>query len=127
MKIFGVKAKVHLKFNGEIVDITNIISKRMSIPKFSLESREESPHEIYAFSESTGFEIWLEKSDTLEKYPFSLKFETSLSTKESYENQMHDISPWLARFVSKICEIDSCIYDLETKSYVSFKNGETIL
>ncbi|MEZ5002934.1 MAG: hypothetical protein R2730_07840 [Chitinophagales bacterium] len=123
IQVFGSKAIVYLKHNGGLKSLAKIVSEGLVLPEFYFESDMDPPHQISALCETLGFEIWIEKSDILEDFPFVIKIESKLSFEESFNNQMYDLSPWLARYISKICEIDSCIYDELEKSYIKLTKG----
>lgn len=72
------------------------------------------PYDLVGWFETLGFEAWIEKSNELDGYSFCFKLETMLSMQESFENKMHDLSLWMARFISSVCEIET---------YVSLDDG----
>tara|TARA_Y100000768_G_scaffold377274_1_gene350290 strand:+ start:314 stop:712 length:399 start_codon:yes stop_codon:yes gene_type:complete len=122
IQFYGVKAQVYLKYEGDIENLSQKISLGMILPNFSFDTDMEPPHEVFGYCEALGFEICLRKYMESKDYTYSLTLETELSIKESFNGQMHDISPWLARFISKICEIESCI-EIKNEKF-SFINGQ---
>jgi|SRR6267142_3357309 len=85
------------------------LSKGLVIRDFIIENREDPPHDLMGSAEALGWEIWLEKTDPIPTFKFSLTMNTEDVVKELFRGQMYDLSPWLARFVSKICNVDSLV------------------
>lgn len=109
MEFFGLNAKVYLKYSSRLENLANILSKGLMIPSFFFDTDMDPPHDVTGMCESLGSDLWLEKNSDLEDFSYLLTLETKLSIDESFNNKMHDISPWLARYISKVCEIKSCI------------------
>ncbi|MCG8310271.1 MAG: hypothetical protein MI975_22950 [Cytophagales bacterium] len=124
MEVFGAKANVYLSFNGGIQDLAKTICKGLILPPFSFDTDEEPPHNLSGTCESLGFEIWLEESKEDSRFSYRLKVETELSIEESFNDHMHDLSAWFARYISQICGVKSGIFDMEDESFVIFINGE---
>ncbi len=108
-EIFGAKAFVYLKYDGKLRELADIISTGLMLPAFWFDTDQDPPHEETAMCECLGCELWLKQSDAIQGYTFSIQLETSHCLNESFSNQMHDLSPWLARYISEICEIESSI------------------
>jgi hypothetical protein len=125
-KIFGAKAEVYLKYQGKMDDLANLISKGLILPKIKVEPQEYPPHEPIGMCEALGFEVWIEKSTLISGFHYLIKIETELSLNELVNNQMFDLSPWLARYISKICDINSCIIDSKDQSYIYFEKGNPL-
>jgi hypothetical protein len=96
MKIFGAKASI----------------SGLNAPPFSIGPREDPPHDKLGSVEAFGWEAWLQHSDTIESFRFTLKMETSNSFNEIFNDQMHDLSLWLAKYVSSVCKVDSLASEL---------------
>ena len=107
LKIFGAKAAIPIRYEGDIHTLGAKLSKGLMIPDFNISPREYPPHGIQGTAETLGWEMWLERIETRDEYKYSLRMETEDSFEEIRRNQMHDISPWLARFVTKICKLDA--------------------
>jgi hypothetical protein len=116
-KVFGARAKVFMRYEGEMKELSKKLSKGLILPDFLIEFREEAPYDLTGSCEALGFELWLNKTSEMDKYDFVLEMETELSYDELSLDQMHNLSLWLARFISRIC-------DLETS--VMFENGDLI-
>lgn len=120
MQIYGVKAQVYLKYEGGIEDL----SKRLKIlPNVYFDTDMDPPHEVTAFCEALGFESWLEYSTEVEDFSYSFSLQTELDVDELFNDQVYDISPWLARYIARVCKIESCILNSETMSYFTFDVG----
>lgn len=59
--------------------------------------------------EALGMEFWLNSNDSIPGYTYTLKLSTALSLEEVMNGQMHDLSLWLARFIAKICNIETLV------------------
>ncbi|WP_126973421.1 hypothetical protein [Gynurincola endophyticus] len=109
MKYNGANAKIYLKFKGGIEDLSKIISKGMILPDFYFETDIEFPHNITGHCEALGFSIWLNKLTDDNIFDYTLSIETNMSLEYSYNNLLCDISPWMVRYVSEICEIEAAL------------------
>ena len=114
MDVYGAKGVVYLKYQGNMEDLAKKIAKGMQLPEFYFKSDQVPPHEISGLNESMGFEIWLKSSSLSEEFPFLLKIETGHSDDGIMDNRMHDLSPWLARYVREICEIETDFLDTDS-------------
>lgn len=104
--VFGARAEVFLKFDGRLELLAGTLSEGLVHVPFNVGLREEPPYDSIASCEALGFEIWLEQSSV---GVFRLRFETEHCLEESFHDQMHDLSLWLARYVSSICEVDALV------------------
>lgn len=109
MQVYGVKAKVYIKYFGEMDSLSKIIAEGMILPNFYFETNDEPPHELSGHCETLGFSLWLIKSTEFMDFNYVFELETNESLQESFHDHMHDISPWLSRYLSKICKIESSI------------------
>ncbi|WP_419905902.1 hypothetical protein [Kiloniella sp.] len=108
-EIYGAKALVYLKYDGDIEALVEKLSKSLSIPDFWIDTREESPHELIGLCENFGFEGWLETSEKVEGFAYSFKMETEDSFDEIHTGKMHDLSLWFARFIFNVCKIETFV------------------
>jgi hypothetical protein len=106
-KLFGARALVYLKYDGEIESLGKLLSRGMEIPEIYFDTGEEPPHEVFGMSEFLGFELWLNKSTSVEGFNFEIEVETFLDVKERFEYEMFDLSAWLAKEISRRCEIET--------------------
>ncbi len=76
----------------------------------------EPPYYDFAFCEALGFEIDILPleaitGDELNQVPEGFNFLITISTEncheEIMENRMHDLSNWLSKFLSTICDLET--------------------
>ena len=117
--IFGARAKVYLKFNDDMRSLAKRLSEDLLLPEIYFDTDQDEPHEEFGLCEALGFQLWLLNSD-LKEFSFLLMIETEHSHKEIMNDRMHDLSPWLARFIAEICDIESYIIDPQTQETIKF-------
>jgi hypothetical protein len=109
IKIFGAKASIHMRYDGDIQSLAAKLSSGLMLPDFKIGPREDPPHDVLGSVEALAWELWLERDESIESFQYSLRMETEDAFDEIIGNRMHDLSPWLARYVSKICKVDSLV------------------
>lgn len=107
MQIYGVKAKAYINYSGTIHHLSEIIAKRMILPEFYFETDMDPPHELVGHCEAMGFSLWLHAVTTFTGFNYVLELETNESLQESFHDHMHDVSPWLVRYLSEIAGLES--------------------
>lgn len=122
MELKGVKAQVYIKYEGSVKDLTKKISKIMILPDFSFDTEPISPYREFSFCECLGFELWIENSTKICGYDFLFRLESQLSLEESFYNKIHDISLWLARYLSVVSEMEYVV--IINSNLYTFKKGE---
>jgi len=105
-ELYGAKALVYLKYSGDIKTLANKLSIGLVIPEFSVEKREEAPHDLVGSCEAFGLEAWLEASNKIDGFGYSFEMQTEHSLEENFNDRMHDLSLWLARYIFSICKIE---------------------
>jgi len=110
-KIFGAQAKVFMKYEDNLEGLSKVLSKGLLLSNFTVKFREEPPYELTGSCEALGFEIWLNEASIIPGYGYVIEMQTELSSDELSLGQMHDLSLWLARFSSKMCDINTCVLD----------------
>jgi hypothetical protein len=100
--IFWASAFVYIKFSGDIESLVEKLGCGLAMPDFVVKIRENSPYDKMAEFEVMGFEGWLEETSEIAGYAFRLRLETVHCLQEHVQGRMHDLSPWLARFVTEI-------------------------
>ena len=113
-RIFGAKALVHLKFDGNLKKLSKKISDDLNLPKFFMKSDPDPPHDISAYCGCLGFDIVLSEVDGGGDHSFVLTIRTEHSLQEEWHDQMHDLSPWFARFLTVICDIETNVPNSES-------------
>lgn len=96
------------------------ISKGLILHDFEVAHDEYPPHELTGSCEALGFDIWLNYSDVIEGYNYIFYIESGISDDELLSGHMHDLSLWLGRYISFMCDLDTCILD-ENKNQTAFK------
>ena len=64
--------------------------------------------------EVLGWDLWLAPAEDSRQFQYSLRMETEHSTMEIAKGDMHDLSPWLARYISAICGVDALVSGTQT-------------
>ncbi len=104
--IYGAKASVYIKYEKDIYSLGEKLEKEFLFSKFCYENDEYPPYEVLASAGLLGFEIWLQKADKHQKYNYILEMQTTHSHDEIFNNKIHDLSQWLARYLNQICELE---------------------
>jgi hypothetical protein len=109
IKVFGARAVIHLRYEGGLQSPAGRLSSGLMVPIFRVEHRESPPHDLAGSLEVLGWELWLEEASNEKSFQYSLRMETEHSFQEAFDNDMHDLSPWLARYVSLVCDVESLV------------------
>lgn len=121
LNVYGVKAVVYLAYErDQINNLSKKLSNELCTGDFRIETNQEYPYELTGMCETLGFEIWLNESDLIIDYNYELRLQTSMSINEEFYDKMYDISLWLARYISLVCEIESYVNGANVK----FKGGK---
>jgi hypothetical protein len=121
--IFGARAKIFLQYDGNIETLASLLSTKLSIPQFRIETDQDPPHELSGLCEALGYEIWLNYAKEYPNFQFEVIIETELKFEESFNAQVYNISLWFARHVSAVCKLMSCAVDVDDK-ILYFKDGD---
>ena len=108
-EIYGAKALVLLKYDGDISSLAAQLGAGLIIPDFDVETSEYPPHELIGSCELFGLEAWLESSSDVSGFPFQFSMNTEHCDEEIMGGRMHDLSLWLARYISEICKIETFV------------------
>ena len=120
--IFGARAKIFLQYNGDMETLASMLSAKLSIPRFRVETDQDPPHELLGLCEALGYNIWLNYTNEHLNFQFEARIETELKFEESFNDQFYDISLWFARHVSTVCKLVSCTVEDDKIFY--FKDGD---
>lgn len=104
-KLFGAKASVYLKYDGEISALAKILSDGLELPEFDIDTDMFPPHEIFGMTETLGFELWLNKSTFVKDFDYIIKIETYMDIKDDFEYEKFNLSPWFAKEITRRCNI----------------------
>lgn len=114
MDVFGAKAAIHIGYTGDLPSLATKLAMGLILPEFNIGEREDPPHDLMGSMEVLGCELWLERKETDPRFPYSLTLETEHALEESFHGKMHDLSPWLARYVSAMCDLDVLVSGTRT-------------
>ncbi len=104
-QVYGAYASVQIPFNGSLLALSQKVSAAFNISGFNVEPSEHPPYDEIGSAEALGWELWLKAANNLAG-SFELRLETQHAVQESFHGQMHDLSPWLARFLGMMCDLD---------------------
>jgi hypothetical protein len=104
-QIFGAFASVRICFDGSLKALAEKLSAAFNINGFDVGPSEHPPYSEVGSAEALGWELWLHAA-SVEAGAFDLRLETEHAVQESFHGRMHDLSPWLARFLSVMCALD---------------------
>lgn len=120
ISVFGAKASIHLRYEGDLQSLAAKLSSALMLPSFKVGQREDPPYDVMGSLEALGWELWLERTNSGRSFQYSLRMETEHSLEESFNDRMYDLSPWLARYVSSILDVDALV----SESRVVFSHGK---
>ena len=103
-ELFGASASVRIRFDGTIQALAEKLRDVFNISSFDVEPSEYPPHHEIGSAEAFGCEMWLEAVEQ-ESGLFELCVQTSELSMEVFHGRMHDLSPWLARYLTLMCGV----------------------
>ena len=106
-KLFGARALVYLKYDGEMEELAKVLSDKMEIPEIYFDTDMDPPHEVFGMGGALGFQLWLHESTDIEGFNFEIAIETSMDVRDHFDYEMFDLSPWFAKEISRRCEIET--------------------
>lgn len=104
-RVFGASASVRIRFDGNLRSLADKLSTALNIGSFNVEPSEYPPHNEIGSTEALGCELWLEGAKDKEG-TFNLRLETEHAVEEVFHERMYDLSPWLARLLTMMCDLD---------------------
>lgn len=108
-KVHGAHANVFIQYEGSFQDLGLAIEKGVNITTLRFENMEEEPYDEVGYAEVLGFEIELKPNNKWPNYKYSMSITTTDSFQEIFNNRMFDISLWLARYLSLVCELTTMV------------------
>ena len=105
----GANATVYLEFEGGLEELGVIISKSLHLPKFWIDTDQNSPHNLTAYNECLGFELFLYSSNKIKGYNYTFEMISTTLTVSPIETTPYDLSSWYLDYFNKICEIKAKI------------------
>src|SRR4051812_16743914 len=103
-EVYGAFASVHIRFDGKLRDLAERVGRAFNIGGLNVERSEFEPYDEIGSAEALGWEVWLQARPG-ESGLFDLRLATEHATDEAFHGRMHDLSPWLARFVAMMCDL----------------------
>ncbi|SFE87071.1 hypothetical protein SAMN04487969_108143 [Paenibacillus algorifonticola] len=122
-KVHGVHSKVYIQYEGSLQDLGSKIEKGLNIPTLRYENMEDEPYDLVGYAEIFGFEVELkelQKNDKWPNYQYFLGATTTDSFQEIFNDRMFDISLWMARYISLMCEVTTMAENLDKQTGQSF-------
>jgi len=108
--IYGAKAKIRIRFEGNLKELSLRLSKGLGLPDFEVESREDPPYDVMGSNEALGFEMWLEEQpDSQDSFHYSLTLSSQATFLETAQGRMYDLSAWFAKITSVLCGLDCLV------------------
>lgn len=104
--IYGAFASIIIIYDGSLRQLAEKLAVSLNLNAFEIETSESPPHEEVGSAEAMGWEAWLNTSSEAQGR-FCLRMETEHSISEIYEGRMFNLSPWLARLVTTLCEVQA--------------------
>jgi hypothetical protein len=121
--VYGAFSRIYVQCYDSIEQLASKLAEKLNIPELRLENREEEPYDIVGYSEVLGFEIVLQQSRELDKWPeyhFLLEATTTDTLQEMFNNQMFDISLWMARYLALMCKVKTMALKSDKETGQSF-------
>lgn len=108
--VYGAYACVRIRYEGSLEQLASDLATALNLKSFAVEPSEYPPHEKVGMAEAFGWEAWLQADSKDSSHHFRLRIETENSITESFEGRMHDLSPWFARLLNALCDIEATPY-----------------
>lgn len=105
--VYGAFACVRIRYEGTLEQLASDLATALNLKSFTVEPSENPPYEKVGMAEAFGWEAWLQADSGDSFHHFRLRIETENSITESFEGRMHDLSPWLARLLMALCDIEA--------------------
>ena len=104
-EIYGAFACILIPFDGTTRQLATKLASALNLGAFEVQFDEYPPHDEIGSAEVLGWEVWLQSEPDDRGLCYRLRIETEHSVQEIFHGRMHDLSPWLARLVSTLCDI----------------------
>lgn len=122
LQVNGAFSKIFIQYEGSLKDLGDKMENELNIPEFRYENMDDEPYGLVGYSETLGFEIEIKaiSSDKWSHYHYTFEAITTDSFQEIYSDRMFDISLWMARYISLICEITTLAEHIDKQTGQSF-------
>ena len=104
---FGAKALVYLKYDGALEELAKLLSRKLEIQQFDLETDIDPPHELFAWTGALGFTVWLHYSSFIEDFNYEFQIQTDMDHEDRREAELFDLSPWLAKKITQASNLET--------------------
>jgi hypothetical protein len=105
--VFGAFATICIRFDGSLEQLVKLLATALNIASMNIAPSEYPPHIEVASAEVLGWEFWLQEYTKKGVGFYRLRIETEHCVNEIFHGQMHDLSPWLARLISMLCDVET--------------------
>jgi hypothetical protein len=105
--VFGASACIAIRFDGTLERLAEKLAEALNLKTFDIEADQDPPHKMIGSAEALGWEMWLEEDLNESPHSFRLRMQTEHSIQEAFAGDMHDLSPWFARLISTLCNVDA--------------------
>jgi hypothetical protein len=103
--VYGSAACIKIQFDGTLEQLAARLASAPNLKSFEVAASEHPPYEAIGSAEAMGWQAWLETERNGAHGGFRLRIVTEHSFKEEFEGEMYDLSPWLARLVTALCDV----------------------
>jgi hypothetical protein len=114
--VFGAYVCVWIRYEGTLEQLASNLATALNLKSLVVEPSDDPPHDKMGMAEAFGWEVWLQADSEHPPYNFRLRMETEDSITESFEGRMHDLSPWFARFLMTLCDIEALPADSNARA-----------
>ena len=124
---YGAYANLFIRFEKNIHELVRKLEKGLELKELRIENQEYEPYNPIAYSEVLGFEmevVELKENQEWPGYNYLMAVVTSDSLKEIVNKHMHDLSLWMARYVTVACGITTLVSEANKEIGQSFYRNE---
>ncbi|MGH9824633.1 MAG: hypothetical protein ACREDR_15455 [Blastocatellia bacterium] len=105
-EVFGAFASIHIRYEGDIRDLAKRLAAVLNLGTLTVEPDEYPPHQDIGSAEALGWELWLQPASDA-RGCFILWLETEDALDEVFYGRLYDLSPWLARLIAALCDLET--------------------
>lgn len=127
-KVHGAQFNVFIQYEGNLQELGSKIVKGLNIPTLRYENMEDAPYDLVGYAETFGFEVelkYLQSNKKWTNYGYLLVTTTTDSFQEVINDRMFDISLWMARYISLMCDVTTLAEHSDKQSGQSFYLNKT--
>ncbi|MFO0899486.1 MAG: hypothetical protein U0836_18825 [Pirellulales bacterium] len=105
--VYGAFASVRIRYAGTLEQLASLLASGLNIKPFVVQPMEDPPHGEVGMIEALGWEVWLQADSADLPHHFQLRIETEDSLTEAFEERMYNLSPWFARLLGVLCDLEA--------------------